>query len=140
LKALNKLLEYLNTRDKYLSNALKLAGEGELRKASELLWGAVALQIKLLALARKNLKLATHKDLRKFMRQLAKELGDSELYKTFQLVERLHANFYDEVLDPEDFNLYLQEALKLVKKLEQLCKHNPYNTNKPSRPNTSNKM
>ncbi len=123
MKAQSKLLEYLNTRDKYLSNALKLAGEGETRKASELLWGAVALQIKLLALAKKNLKLATHKELRRFMRELAKELGDPELYKTFQLVEKLHTNFYDEILDPEDFKLYLEEALKLLRKLDQLIKH-----------------
>jgi len=121
LKAQSKLLEYLNTRDKYLSNALKLVREGEFRKASELLWGAVALQIKLLALVKKNIRLATHKELRRFMRELVKELGDPELYKTFHLVEKLHTNFYDEILDPEDFKLYLEEALKLIRKLEQLA-------------------
>ena len=135
----NKLLEYLNTRNEYLLNALELAGKGKLRKASELLWGAVALQIKLLALAKKNLKLATHKDLRMFMIQLAKELEDPQLYKTFQLVERLHANFYDEILDPENFNLYLQEALKLIKKLEQLLKHSRTTQSSHHTKNTTNK-
>lgn len=135
----NKLLEYLSTRNEYLSNALELVGKGKLRKASELLWGAIALQIKLLALAKKNLKLATHKDLRVFMRQLAKELGDPQLYKTFQLVERLHTNFYDEILDPEDFNLYLQEALKLIKKLEQLLKHSHTTQSSHHTKNTTNK-
>ena len=123
LKGQNKLLEYLNARNEYLLNALELAREGKLRKASEFLWGAVVLQIKLLALAAKNLKLATHRDVRLFVRQLAKEVGDPELYRSFQLVERLHVNFYDEVLDPEDFNLCLQEAIRLLKKLEELFKH-----------------
>ena len=123
MKSQNKLLEYLNARDKYLLNALELARKGELRKASEFLWGAVVLQIKLLALAVKNLRLATHRDIRLFMRELAKEVGDPELYKSFQLVERLHVNFYDEVLDSEDFNLHLQEAIRLLKKLEELLKH-----------------
>ena len=123
MKGQNKLLEYLNARNEYLLNALELAREGKLRKASEFLWGAVVLQIKLLALAAKNLKLATHRDVRLFVRQLAKEVGDPELYRSFQLVERLHVNFYDEVLDPEDFNLCLQEAIRLLKKLEELFKH-----------------
>ena len=123
MKGQNKLLEYLNARNEYLLNALELAREGKLRKASEFLWGAVVLQIKLLALAAKNLKLATHRDVRLFVRRLAEEMGDPELYRSFQLVERLHVNFYDEVLDPEDFNLCLQEAIRLIKKLEELLKH-----------------
>ncbi len=118
----SKLLEYLNTRDEYLQNAFKFAREGKLRKASEFLWGAVAIQIKLVALVRKNLTLGTHRDLREFMRQLTRELNDPELYKSFLLVEKLHANFYDEIIDPEDFEIYMHEALKLIEKLEQLCK------------------
>jgi len=42
-------------------------------------------------------------------------VGDLELYRSFQLVERLHVNFYNEVLDPEDFNPCLQKAIRLIK-------------------------
>jgi len=115
-----KVQEYLKTRDRYLLNAFKSASEREFRKASEFLWGAVALEIKLFALIKKSRALAKHEDLRDFVRMLAKEAGVPEIYEAFQLIERLHVNFYDEVLDPRDFELYLKKALWFINKLEEM--------------------
>jgi len=120
VRAEREIREYLETRDRYLLNAFRFIGEGEFRKASEFLWSAVALEIKLFALLKKNLALAKHEDLRNFVRTLAKEAGAPEVYEAFQLIERLHVNFYDEVLDPRDFELYLKKALWLINKLEEM--------------------
>jgi len=115
-----KLREYTETRIRYLLNALKFASGKEFRKASGFLWGAVVLEIKLFALLRKNLALTKHEDLRNFVRMLTKETGLLKVYEVFQLIERLHVNFYYEVVDPTDFELYLKKALWFIIKLKEM--------------------
>jgi len=119
----DKAHEYLNNRDKYFINAQEFASKGEFRKASEFLWGAVALQIKLLALVKKNIGLGRHEDLRRFIRELSKEFGDEEIRKSFEVLEKLHINFYDEIISPEDFEFYLREAIKFMKRLDDLMRN-----------------
>ena len=118
-----KVHEYLSNRDQYFINAQEFASKGEFKKASEFLWGAVALQIKLLALVKKNIRLGRHEDLRRFIRELSKELGDEEIRKSFEVLEKLHINFYDEIISPEDFEFYFKEAIKFMKRLEDLMKN-----------------
>ena len=111
---------YVKTRDKYLTNAERFAGRGEFRKASELLWGAVAQEIKAVA-ARAGKRLGRHKDLKNFVRTLSKEVEDPELYRSFLLLETLHVNFYDEVIEPGDFEVYAREAYRFMRKLEEIA-------------------
>ncbi len=54
------------------------------------------------------------------MREIAKELKDEDIYKTSLLVHKLHINFYDEVIDPKDIDIFLKETYKLLKRLEKL--------------------
>ncbi len=125
MRALEKKVhEYISNRDQYFFNAQEFASRGEFRKASEFLWGAVALQIKLLALVKKNIGLGRHEDFRRFIRELSKELKDVEIRKSFEILEKLHINFYDEVISSEDFEFYLKEAIKFMKKLDDLMKNN----------------
>ena len=112
---------YVRARDSYLSNAERLASRGEIRKASELLWGAVAQSIKAVA-ARRGHRIESHRQLLTYARELARETGDQELYKQLLLARILHENFYDETLDPTDFEIIAREAYRLIAKLDRILK------------------
>jgi len=115
---------YIKIRDEYFANAEMFAGKGEYRKASELLWGAIAQTIKALAIKR-GLIIENHRQFFDYMRGLAKETRDVELYKTFLFLNDLHKNFYDEKIRPEDFNIYLKEAYQFIVKLNTIMEKVP---------------
>lgn len=119
----NLVNSYVQMRDRYLTNAEKLAAEGEFRKASELLWGAVAQAIKALA-AKRGYRIDNHSQFFNFMQTLAKEIREPELYKSFLFLNDLHKNFYDEIIRSVDFQIYYNDALKFIKKL-QILMENP---------------
>ncbi len=119
---LEKIHEYENTRDSYLRNASEFLEKGELRKASEFLWGAVALQIKKTALITQGTFIGTHKQITRFIKELARNLRDEELLKTYRFLEKLHTNFYDEEIEPDEFEIYRKEVYKFIKKLEDIVK------------------
>jgi uncharacterized protein (UPF0332 family) len=68
--------------EKYLAEAKKLLEEGDLMQASEKLWGASALTVKMVA-AKRGLKLEQHGGLWVFINTLAKESGDEDLVRFF---------------------------------------------------------
>jgi len=115
------LSSYIKMRDKYLSNSEKLSGKGEFRKASELLWGAVTQAIKALAAAHER-KISAHIGFFEFMRKLAEEVEDPELYRSFLFLRDLHKNFYDETIAPIDFQIYRKEAHSFIKKLNEIMR------------------
>jgi len=108
---------YLRRRSEYWSNALKYVGEGKFSKASEFLWGAVAQSIKALA-AMRDVSISRHSMFFDFMRELSKEQEDAELYKSFLFLNNLHKNFYDEYIGAADFQIYLEEAGKFLRRVE----------------------
>ncbi len=116
---LKEIQKFRETRDRYYLNALEMIDRKEYRKASELLWGSITQGIKLLAGLR-NIRIATHRQFFGFLKELSKELGDEEIYETFLFLRDLHENFYDEVINPEDFDLYLKKATEFNKKLEEI--------------------
>ncbi|RLI74785.1 hypothetical protein DRP04_14240 [Archaeoglobales archaeon] len=117
-----KIHEYEVTRDEYLRNADEFLREGKLRKASEFLWGAIALQIKRVALIKYKEYLGTHKQITTFVKKLAESLKDEELIITYRFLEKLHTNFYDEEIEPDEFEIHRKEAYKFMKKLEDVAK------------------
>ncbi|RLF11616.1 MAG: hypothetical protein DRJ62_03460 [Thermoprotei archaeon] len=121
---MRKVREYENAKRAYYEDALKFMGEGDFRKASELLWGAITIQVKLLALIKKGLHLGNHKQIRLFVQGVAKELQDEEIFKSFEFLERLHVNFYDEIIEPNVFMFYAKEAAKFLKRLEDIMRMN----------------
>ena len=113
---------YLRRRDEYWNNGLKYVGEGKFSKASEFLWGAVAQSIKAVA-AMKDMSITQHSKFFDFMRELSKELEDEELYKSFLFLNDLHKNFYDEYIGPAELEIYLKEAGKFLKRVEEIGAH-----------------
>ncbi len=114
-----RISEYLKMRDQYYKNAEEFIGRGELRKSSELLWGAISQSIKALGILA-NQELVSHRDFFPFMQQLSKELGDPSLYEDFVDLNTLHRNFYDEFIPPEAFPLFFRKATLYVKRINDL--------------------
>jgi len=106
-------------RDAYFVNAEKLAKDGEFRKASEFLWGAVTQAIKALAV-KLDIKIEMHSQFFDFMKTLAKEIEEPELYESFLFLNDLHKNFYDEKIRPEDYEIYLKKAVSFMKRLQEI--------------------
>lgn len=109
--------EYLVMRDHYLSNAEDMIKKNNLRKASELLWGAVTQTIKSLA-SLSNIKIVAHKQFRVYIKELNKEIKDESILDLFSNLERLHENFYDEIILEEDFPRYYKKTVLFIKKLD----------------------
>ena len=72
----------------------------EFEKASELLWGSMALAVKAVA-AFREIHLRNHASIWDYARQLCHELGDQELFDAFRDANRLHTNFYESDLTRE---------------------------------------
>ena len=72
----------------------------EFEKASELLWGSMALAVKSVA-AFREIRLQSHAAIWDYARQLTQELGDQELFDAFRDAHRLHTNFYESDLTRE---------------------------------------
>lgn len=111
-------------RDQYRANAEHAIEAGELRKASELLWGAIAQQLKALA-ATRNILITSHRQFFDFLRQLASEISDESLYKDFVALNALHKNFYDETIPPDVFPDYYDQSLKFIARIDQLARNAP---------------
>ena len=86
---------------RYLEGAIELLERaeaelrrGELRQASEKIWGACVLAIKAHALAKKGLRLGSHADLWAYKNEVAGELG-SWVRTAFKLADSMHKDCYE---------------------------------------------
>ena len=103
----------------YMENALIMLDNREAGKASELLWGSMAEALQAVAASR-DIRLKNHRSLRWFMAELSKELGDKSIVDGYYHAERLHTNFHEVDLTPEDIALVLEPIRETVKKLLDL--------------------
>jgi hypothetical protein len=103
----------------YLENALIALQDGEAGKAGELLWGSVSQAIHAVALS-KNRSVETHRGMKNFVIQLARDLEDKTIETNFLLAESLHHNFYTIQQGPEDIAIVLPAVQELVRKLFDL--------------------
>jgi len=92
--------------------------KGDLRQASEKIWDACGLAIKAHALARRGLKLESHRDLWLYKNEVAKELGDW-VRKAFLVADSMHRNFYEGLAAREDVEGSPIEVEKLVKAVSE---------------------
>ncbi|MEE9488893.1 MAG: PaREP1 family protein, partial [Thermoplasmata archaeon] len=111
-------------RDRYFRNAEAMLGGREPRKASEMLWGAVAQGVKALAASR-SLSIQTHGGLFEFMRRTSKELDCEELYDSLMELQVLHRNFYDEAVPATTLPRFFGKAREFLRELEELSSQMP---------------
>ena len=88
----NLLRTYVFRSGEYLHNTYVALERGEIEKASEFLWGSMALAVKAVA-ALREVELRNHGAIWEYARQLSKELGDQQLFDSFRDANRLHSNF-----------------------------------------------
>ena len=63
-----------------------------------------------------------HKEIRRYVRELSESLKDPHLYNLYKKAEKLHANFYHNFLDEEEFCEYFYHSEQLLGKLYELRK------------------
>jgi len=110
--------EYIEVACNLVEQAREELGKGDLRQASEKIWGACALAIKAHALAKKGIRLVSHKELWIYKNEVAKELGDW-VRAVFRQADSMHKNFYEGLATREDVEDALVEVEKLVKAINE---------------------
>jgi hypothetical protein len=91
-----------------LDNAHLLAHRGEREKAGEMLWGAVVLSTKALAILR-NIRLKGG-SVSGFVADISKVIGAPDLRAQFHLVEGMHGRFYEAAPEGIDINYVVAQA------------------------------
>jgi hypothetical protein len=111
---------YMALNGKYLEDADKLLAEGDYVQASEKYWGAVAEMVKAIA-EQRGWRHHSHRELREAVSRLADEMSDREVRRLFSIAESLHANFYEDWMQPEDVRTHADDAHAFVEKLRPLA-------------------
>ncbi len=62
----------------------------------------------------------SHQELKNFVKEIAIDCNDEEMYKLFKYSEKLHANFYHQFFDEDDYLVYIDDAIKLIEKLKRV--------------------
>jgi len=114
-----RVREYIEAARGLLAQAREELEKGDLRQASEKIWGACALAIKAHALAKKSVKLESHRDLWVYKNEVARELGDW-VRAAFLKADSMHKNFYEGLATREDVEDSLKEVEKLVSAVSEL--------------------
>ena len=105
--------------EKYLAEAKELLKGGNLVQASEKLWGAAALTVKMVA-AKRGLKLEQHGGLWVFINMLAKESGDENIVRFFNAANTLQKNFYENEMAQETVEINAGDVEQLITKLKEV--------------------
>jgi len=105
--------EYIEAARELLAQARVELERGDLRQASEKIWGACALAIKAHALAKRGRTLESHRDLWLYKNGVAKELGDW-VRGAFLKADSMRKNFYEGLATREDVEDSLRDVEKLV--------------------------
>jgi uncharacterized protein (UPF0332 family) len=85
---------YIDAAREMLEQAKKELGSGDLKQASEKIWGAAALAVKAHAYARERRRLASHAELWQHKSRIAEELGDW-VDDAWNAANAMHTNFYE---------------------------------------------
>ena len=92
---------------------------GDLRQASEKLWGAAAQALKSLA-ERRGWRHGSHGEFYKIIRRLGEETDVSELRNDFRHASELHMNFYENWMIEEEIRENAMRVQSMVDTLAEL--------------------
>ncbi len=119
LDNVDKAKKYIKASLNLLERAKEEIDKGDLRQASEKVWGACALAIKAYALARDGKVLETHADLWVYKSCLVMEFGEW-VRDVWYAANTMHKNFYENLADKGDVENALKHVEKLVKTIYKL--------------------
>ena len=111
---------YWEMAEEYLREARGELCRGNLKQASEKIWGATALAVKALAYEREGKRLASHGELWEYIDKLIEETGDEELGDLWRTAMAMHVNFYENWAPRGEVERSLKRVETLVNKLRKL--------------------
>ncbi|MEM2025788.1 MAG: PaREP1 family protein [Desulfurococcaceae archaeon] len=109
---------YLKLHEKYLQEAEQLYAMGDFPQAGEKYWGAVTALLNAIA-EKRGWEHYSHRDYAVIIGKLYKETKDKEVVIGFRIAEGLHANFYHNFMEREEFDLHREAVLRLVERLRR---------------------
>ena len=111
--------EYRTASSSLYDQAMIELEAGDLRQASEKLWGASAQALKSLA-ERRGWRHGSHGEFYKIMRRLRAEFETSELDQHFAFANELHINFYENWLDETEIRIRARNVRAFIDALAQI--------------------
>ena len=119
-----KWRDYLEAAVELLEQARKELESGDLRQASEKIWGAAALAVKAHALAKRGKRLSSHGELWEYKEVLVSELGEW-VREAWAYAVEMHVNFYEGWGTGEDVKRSLEAVEKLAKSVSKVLGEKP---------------
>ncbi len=111
-----KAKEYILVSMNLLEQAKAELEKGDLRQASEKIWGAVALAIKAYAYNKDNTRLSSHGELWRYKDKIVDVFGQW-VRDSWNAAVHMHINFYEGWATKEDVEDAMRKAEKLVEKI-----------------------
>ena len=111
--------EYRTASSSLYDQAMAELDAGDLRQASEKLWGAAAQALKSLA-EHRGWRHGSHANFYRIMSELEIETDDADLMQQFAFANELHVNFYENWLDEEQIRRRAVHVLNFVDRLADL--------------------
>ncbi len=108
-----KVKDYVEASMELLRQASIEVDKGDIRQASEKIWGAIALSVKAYALWRDGRRLSSHRELWEYKDVIAQELG-GWVREVFREASTLHICFYEGWCTRQDVVDVLGKVRKLV--------------------------
>ncbi len=116
---LRELLRRKGVVEKYYENYLKHLEGRDYDEASEDLWGVVNNLVSILSLLLRGKPIGRHEELRKFIDDLISLKGDARLKELLLACERLHANFFHNFMDEQQFEEHRVKAEEFISILKK---------------------
>ena len=110
--------EYIEASEELLAEARKELEKGNVRQATEKVWGSAALAVKAYVSWKDGKRLTSHKELWKYKRKLEEELGDW-VYDAWMAANGMHTCFYEDWCTEKDVEEALTRVKKLVEEIKQ---------------------
>lgn len=114
-----KVKAYWEMSEAYLQQAEDELARGNLRQASEKLWGSAALAVKAVAHEKERRRLTSHGELWEYVNKLIGETGDSKLGSLWRSALSMHVNFYEGWAPKEEVERALRDVDELLRKLRK---------------------
>jgi HEPN domain-containing protein len=112
-----RAIEYIKAAEELLKSAREELAKGDVRLATEKVWGAAALAIKAYASRREGKVLTDHGEMWEFMRLIVGEIG-SWIREAWMYATSMHVCFYEGWCGRED----VEESIERVRKLVEAVK------------------
>lgn len=118
-----QLLEEVRRRtsivEEYFRNYYEYLSRRKFAKASEALWGILNNLASILSVLYGGEPISKHVELRELVTLLAKKLGNQEILRWYRACEKLHANYFHNFMDEDEFEEHRIEAEKLIDELQK---------------------